>query len=132
MGHAGRMTEASDQAWIYHVTFASDWTDAQPRSEYRRSTRGASLDEVGYIHASFAHQVESVGAAVFGGASEPLVVLVIDTAMLTSPVVVEHLEGGTDEFPHIYGPLPTSAVVDVLPARMVDGELRIDGELPSA
>jgi len=126
------MTEASRRERIYHVTFANDWIDAQRGAEYLLSTRGASLDEVGYIHASFAHQVERVGGAVFRGASQPVVVLVIDTAMLTSPVRVENLEGGTEGFPHIYGPLPTSAVVDVLPARVVGEGLLIEGALPSA
>src|SRR4029079_11702561 len=105
----GVMIEASDHERIYHVTFASDWLDAQPGTEYFLSTRGARLAEVGYIHASFAHQVARVGAAVFRGESAPLVVLVIDTAMLPTPLRVENLEGGTEGFPHIYGPLPTPA-----------------------
>jgi uncharacterized protein (DUF952 family) len=43
-------------------------------------------------------------------------VLVIDTERLEIPVVVENLEGGDEPFPHLYGPLPTGAVVNVLAA----------------
>ena len=112
---------------IFHVTFERDWYEAQSEGEYRLSTRGATLDEVGYIHASFAHQVSEVGAFAYGDATEPLVVLAIDTTLLSSPVRVENLEGGSDRFPHIYGPLPVSAVVDVLPARVDGTEFVVDG-----
>jgi uncharacterized protein (DUF952 family) len=117
---------------IYHVTFASDWTDAQSTGEYRLSTRGTRLDEVGYIHASFAHQVRRIGTAVYGDASERLVVLAIDPALLSSVVTVENLDGGTEGFPHIYGPLPTSAVVEVLPASVDGGEFVVAGLAPGA
>ena len=46
---------------IYHVALERDWIDARSAGEYRVSTRGATLDEVGYVHASFAHQVPGVG-----------------------------------------------------------------------
>ena len=112
---------------IFHVTFERDWRAAQPSGEYRLSTRGATLDEVGYIHASFAHQVSQVGAYAYGDTTDPLVVLVIDTTRLRSPVKVENLDGGSDEFPHIYGPLPVSAVVDVLPARVDGTDFVVEG-----
>jgi uncharacterized protein (DUF952 family) len=98
---------------IYHIATEADWEDAQASGEYRMSTRGARLEDVGFIHASFAHQLERTGALIYGDASVPLVVLVIDPKLVNSPVKVEGVDGGTDEFPHIYGPLPTSAVIDV-------------------
>lgn len=123
---------AAPEGLIYHVTFARDWDDARATGEYRLSTRGAQLDEVGFIHGSFAHQVQRIGAHVFGDTSDPLVVLVIDPRRLAARVEVENLEGGDEGFPHIYGPLPADAVVEVLPARIEDGQLVIDrsGPLP--
>ena len=115
---------------IYHVAFEGDWIDARSSGVYRHSTRGATLDEVGYIHASFAHQVTRIGALIYAYVTEPLVVLAIDTAMLSAPVKIEHMDGGPEAFPHIYGPLPASAVVDVLPARMHGTDFVVDG-LPS-
>jgi uncharacterized protein (DUF952 family) len=111
---------------IYHVTFASEWNDAQSTMEYTLSTRGARLEEVGYIHASFAHQVERIGSLIFNDTEEAVVVLVIDPDRLDCPVRVESLEGGTEEFPHIYGPLPTGAVVEILPARLDGTRLVVD------
>ena len=111
---------------IYHVTFERDWEVARGTGEYRLSTRGARLDEVGYIHGSFANQVQRIGAYIFRDTSDPLVVLVIDPARLNARVAVENMEGGVEDFPHIYGPLPTSAVLDVRPARIVQGQLVIE------
>ncbi len=102
--------------FIFHIAFESDWKAAERSGAYRVSTRGARLDDVGFIHAGFEHQVSVVGAVMYRDAPEPLVVLVIDTVRLDVPVVVENFEAGDEKFPHIYGPLPTQAVVDVLAA----------------
>ena len=44
-----------------------------------------------------------------------LMLMEIDRTRLACDVVDENLEGGTDLFPHIYGRLPMSAVVQVHP-----------------
>lgn len=41
----------------------------------------------------------------------------IDPARLDVEVRYENLEGGSERFPHIYGAIPVSAVVDVTPLR---------------
>jgi uncharacterized protein (DUF952 family) len=111
---------------IFHIAFLRDWHSAAQEGSYRMSTRGLTLDEVGFIHAGFEHQVATVGSALFGDATEPVVVLVIDTERLDVPVVVENFEGGDESFPHIYGALPTHAVVDVRPASMAAGRFRVE------
>jgi uncharacterized protein (DUF952 family) len=98
---------------IYHIAFEADWKAGLEAGVYRVSTRGATLDEVGFIHASLEHQVAPVAELFYSDVTEPLVVLVIDTARLDGPVVVERVEDGEERFPHIYGELPTSAVVEV-------------------
>jgi uncharacterized protein (DUF952 family) len=107
---------------IYHIATEADWEGAQASGEYRMSTRGARLEDVGFIHASFEHQVERIGALIYGDASVPLVVLVIDPKLVSSPLKVENLDGGAEEFPHIYGPLPTSAVIEVKAWSPMSGE----------
>jgi uncharacterized protein (DUF952 family) len=105
---------------IFHIAFERDWTAAVHTGEYRVSTRAATLEDIGFIHAGFEDQVSSVGTARYHDVTEPLVVLVIDVHQLDVPVVVENLEGGDEAFPHIYGPLPVRAVVAVRAAR-IDG-----------
>jgi uncharacterized protein (DUF952 family) len=46
---------------IYHIAFEQDWIDAQSTGEYGVSTSGRQLGDLGYIPASFAHQVHLVG-----------------------------------------------------------------------
>jgi uncharacterized protein (DUF952 family) len=46
----------------------------------------------------------------------------IDPARVGCTVRYENLEGGEQQFPHVYGPIPVSAVVEVVPFRpAVDG-----------
>jgi len=113
---------------IYHVALDGDWTEAQNTGEYRTSTRGARLEDVGFIHASFRNQVERIGAFLYGDVDEELVVLVIDAARVHIPIKTEVLEGGDEAFPHIYGPLPIDAVVAVLSAHAnADATFTVEG-----
>jgi uncharacterized protein (DUF952 family) len=95
---------------LLHIALARDWAAAQAAGEYRVSTRGLSLDDVGFIHCS-ADEAQAAGvvAAFYADVDEPLVVLHIDPARTGAEVRVE---GG---FPHLYGPLPVDAVVAVVP-----------------
>jgi uncharacterized protein (DUF952 family) len=116
----------AESHFIFHIAFESEWQSAQVQGSYRVATRGRSLDEVGFIHAGFEDQVPTIGAALYADASASLVVLVIDTEVLDAPVVVENLEGGDEGFPHIYGALPASAVVEVRRAAMTEGGFHME------
>ena len=98
---------------IFHLALERDWQRALEHGSYEISTRGLTLAEVGFIHASFEHQVAPVATAFYGDVTEPLVVLVIEPEQLDSPLVVEEVADAGDPFPHIYGPLNPSAVVEV-------------------
>lgn len=100
---------------IFHIAFASAWEEAQRTGVYTTSTRGQSLAEVGFIHASRADQWTTVRARFYADVVEPLVLLQIDPARLDVPLVEEPaVPGGTETFPHIYGPLPAAAVVKAI------------------
>ncbi|MBA9048041.1 DUF952 domain-containing protein [Streptomyces griseofuscus] len=102
---------------IVHITERSLWEAARERGTYEVSTRGRTLDQVGFIHFSTREQLPSVAAFLYGGYDGPdeLVVLVVDPALLGAPLRYEPVKPGGEEFPHLYGPLPVSAVVDVEP-----------------
>ncbi len=99
---------------IFHIAEMSGWAEAQADGMYRRSTLGKTLDELGFIHCSRREQVEVVANAVYRGHRD-LVLLIIDPQMVHAEIREENLNGGLDLFPHIYGPLNTDAVTDVLP-----------------
>jgi uncharacterized protein (DUF952 family) len=98
---------------LFHVTFGRDWEAAKEVGEYRVSTRGRTLAEEGFLHASYAHQWQGVRDAYYGDVTEPLVLLEVDPGLLDVPVVDEVPAGGAEAFPHVYGPLPVAAVVAV-------------------
>ena len=99
---------------IFHIARSSDWRAAEREGEYRVSTRDATLDDVGFIHCSFGHQVTRVARLVYGD-DDDVVLLTIDPDRVPAEIRHENLEGGTEAFPHIYGPLPVSAVVEIGP-----------------
>jgi uncharacterized protein (DUF952 family) len=76
-----------------------------------------SLAEVGFVHLSAPAQVHLPAERLFPG-REDVVLLVVDPARLHHPVRREPGVPGDPasmRFPHLYGPLPTSAVVAVVP-----------------
>lgn len=95
--------------WIYHLALAEEWRAAKTRGEYRRSTRGLSLEQVGFIHASGAHQVEATFRRFYADA-EAVVLLTLDPGRLDAPLRWEAAPPSDELFPHIYGPVPVGAV----------------------
>ena len=96
---------------IMHIALPSDWQQAQRGGEYRVSTRGLSLEQQGFIHCSYPHQLEGVANRFYGDLSE-LLLLHIDVDLLDAELKIEPPADGIEElFPHVYGPIPTSAVV---------------------
>lgn len=124
-------------AELLHITERSVWEAARASASgtYEMSTRGLTLDEVGFVHCSQRHQLPQVARMLYEGRdARDLVVLVIDSERLTAPVRYEPPvpaaacadgetgaadgesgaggAGGSGElFPHIYGPVPVAAVV---------------------
>ena len=95
---------------IYHIAMAADWARAQRDGQYTTSTRGRTLAEEGFIHASTAGQVAPVANAFYRGVPD-LVVLVIDPGRVLAEIRYELVPGSDTPSPHIYGALNTSAVV---------------------
>lgn len=95
---------------ILHIAAAAAWDEAVLRGIYTAD----SLAAEGFIHCSDARQVVAVANRLFRGRTD-LVLLRIDVSKLDAPVRYENLEGGTELFPHIYGPLPTAAVAHAAP-----------------
>ncbi|MEX5720964.1 GNAT family N-acetyltransferase [Geodermatophilus maliterrae] len=81
--------------------------------------RPPSLAGTGFVHLSHPEQVHLPAARLFPGRRD-LVLLVVDPARLADPVREEPgVPGDPDglRFPHLFGPLPTAAVVAVVPYR---------------
>jgi uncharacterized protein (DUF952 family) len=94
---------------IYHVTTASEWNAAKQKGSYETP----SLKDEGFIHCSQDHQVAGVLERYFAG-KDSLVKLVIDTDKLRSRFVFDWSPSTQDTFPHVYGPINTDAVIEVI------------------
>jgi uncharacterized protein (DUF952 family) len=116
---ANDSSPSDDRDDLYHIALPDDWAAAQVSGEYTTSTRGRTLAEEGFIHCSFAEQVQATADRFYRDVTDA-VVLRIDRLRLESRVVVEDLVGTGERFPHVYGPIPVSAVVDVRPLRPWD------------
>ncbi|HEY7186753.1 MAG TPA: DUF952 domain-containing protein [Vicinamibacterales bacterium] len=97
---------------ILHITTPDAWADAIATGAYTAD----SLETEGFIHCSEERQVAWVLQKHFSGRTG-LLLLHIDPTRLGAEVKYENLEGGTELFPHVYGPIPVSAVVEVSPLR---------------
>ena len=97
---------------LYHLALAGEWRSARAAGVYTRSTRGQTLAQVGFIHASYAHQLQATWQRFYADAGE-VVLLHIDPERLAQagvPVRLEPAPGSAELFPHLYGPLPLDAV----------------------
>lgn len=105
---------------IYHITTYPTVAGAQQQGVFRTD----SLDNEGFIHFSTAQQLLRVANAFYREVPD-LVVLLVDETQLTSPLVWEapvHPASDAaldappqEQFPHLYGALNLSAIVDIVP-----------------
>jgi uncharacterized protein (DUF952 family) len=107
---------ASPQDTLLHIAERTHWESARSTGvAYAMSTLGRTLDEEGFIHCSSdIAQVEGVLGRFYGDVPrEDLVLLVIGVSRLDAPV--RHEPAGDEVFPHVYGPIPVDAVIEVRP-----------------
>jgi glutathione S-transferase len=109
-------------AELLHLAVAAEWERARSAGAYERSTIDTSLEEEGFIHCSFPHQVQATADRYYRGRDD-IVLLRVDPTRVDAEVVVEESSSG-ERFPHVYGPIPVSAVVSAEPVPMgPDGRL---------
>ncbi|MCJ8156210.1 DUF952 domain-containing protein [Sphingomonas sp. LaA6.9] len=93
--------------FAYKILTEDQWTEFQAADVFR----GAPVDLAdGYIHMSTAEQVAETAARHFAGQSG-LVLAKVDLTRLGDAVKWELSRGG-QLFPHLYGDLPMSAIVE--------------------
>jgi uncharacterized protein (DUF952 family) len=99
---------------VRHLALPGDWAAARGTGEYLVSTRGRTLADEGFVHCSWVHQVAAVAQAFYADVDD-LLVLTVDLDRVGAPVRHEMPPGADEAFPHVFGPLPVEAVVDVGP-----------------
>lgn len=98
-----------DRATVYKISPRAAWTAAEAAGAFT----GAAVDLAdGFIHFSAAHQARETAARHFA-AQAGLVLVAVEAAALGEALKWEPSRGG-DLFPHLYGPLPMTAVRSVV------------------
>ena len=96
------------RARIFHICLPSQWETQQTGVEYS----DASLGTEGFIHCSTREQLDATLDRFFKGQPEVLILEI-------SPLEIAHIlrfepaSHSQERFPHVYGPIPRSAVLAV-------------------
>lgn len=113
--HSGRLASMPPApAVLAHLCGVEEWSRARSRGGIRPEPCGSS-GKAPFIHLSTLEQVHLPANRLYRGRTD-LVLLYIDAAALDSPVRWEPGVATDPEsmlFPHLYGPLPASAVIRV-------------------
>lgn len=103
---------------IFHLAKQAQWEKAKQCGSYWWSTRRVTYEAQGYVHCAFADQLTAVRARAYRDLpDDDLVVLQLDPARLSAPVILETADGET--FPHLYGELTPADVIAELPLTAV-------------
>ena len=90
---------------VYKICAQAEWRAAESGGKFL----GAAADaRDGFIHFSSAAQLAETAAKHFAGQSD-LILIAVDAAAL-GPALKWERSRGNDLFPHLYAPLPLSAV----------------------
>ncbi|KAF2088763.1 DUF952-domain-containing protein [Saccharata proteae CBS 121410] len=101
-------SSADQPRTAFKILSAEEWKDWETSTSFK----GASIDLAdGYIHLSTAAQSAETYAKYFAGQPN-LVLAEVDLELLGDAVKWEESRGG-QLFPHVYGPIPLSAVLRV-------------------
>jgi len=90
---------------IYHIVLPEVWEKFKNEKFYEAE----SLQAEGFIHCSFAEQIETVLNRYYKD-TEKVLLLEIETEKLTSELINEPSTGG-EIYPHIYGKINAGAIV---------------------
>ncbi|MBK6726742.1 MAG: DUF952 domain-containing protein [Xanthomonadales bacterium] len=93
---------------LFHFAARRDWADAQVHEEYR----APSLASEGFIHCATRAQIPGVIRRHLQGRSD-LVRLTLDATRLEPWLRYEWSDASRDEYPHVHGPIPMTAVIAV-------------------
>lgn len=93
---------------IYHIVLPGVWAQFKDKDFYKAE----SLSAEGFIHCSFAGQLEAVLERYYKDAGKVLI-LTIETENLRSKLV-EEPSTNNEIYPHIYGEINRDAIVEVV------------------
>lgn len=95
---------------LFHIAQSQDIDAAALAGNYRCG----SIESEGFIHCCKPEQLQGVIERYYSDVTG-LLLMHIDTELLTTELVYENTVGGDDLFPHVYGEINMDAVVQIAP-----------------
>ena len=92
---------------IYHIVTPEVWEKFKDENEYEAE----SLKAENFIHCSYRHQLDGVLERYYENQRKVLI-LHINLHLLAAKLIAERSTGG-EVYPHIYGKINKTAIVDV-------------------
>jgi uncharacterized protein (DUF952 family) len=99
---------------LFHIVTPAAWAEAVAAGDYRP----ASLVTEGFVHLSFAEQVEGVANALYRDQEQ---LQVVEMEISDDRVVVEDSYASGTAFPHLYGPIDPAWALAIHPLRRLHG-----------
>ncbi|MEJ0026121.1 MAG: DUF952 domain-containing protein [Rhizomicrobium sp.] len=91
---------------IFKIATAADWAAAERASRFD----GSAHDKAdGFIHFSTASQLAETLRLYYAGVND-ILLIAVDEAALGPALKWEHAPSRGEDFPHLFGPLPLTAV----------------------
>ncbi len=100
---------------VFHIVNAAEWQRAVAAGSYRP----ASVELEGFIHFSYRDQVAATANRYYRDA-DGLIVVAVDLTGVPDEVRIEPSPATGENFPHLYGSLPTSHAYATYPLRRND------------
>ncbi len=92
---------------IYHIVLPEVWENFTDKDLYEAD----SLHSEGFIHCSFAGQIDDVLRRYYSNA-EKVFILEVDTEKLSSRLI-EEPSTNNELYPHVYGPIDQDAIIGI-------------------
>lgn len=92
---------------LFHITTKEEWDKYKSNGNYEPE----SLENKGFIHCSSGHQINDTANRLFED-HDQILLLIIDVSTLGEEIKYEEDQDSGEEYPHIYGPLNSNAVID--------------------
>ena len=99
-----------NRSLIFHIANAADLPVPGGSVDYRCE----SLTSEGFIHCCEQKQLFGVVSRYYQDIDD-VFLLILDVDQLEAPLILENTVGGSELFPHIYGPINASAVTEIIP-----------------
>ncbi len=100
----------SETARIFHIARSADNAHRDCDEDYRCP----SLDSEGFIHCCNQRQLKGVVSRYYNDVDDVLL-MILDVDKLDAPLILENTVGGAELFPHVYGPINASCIIEVVP-----------------